>query len=199
MMGEYARDLNLRAMYGAWDALKNHDHDYDTWEIGESMVIGGMRESRRLFGDVLLTKSEVYQGIQYPDGCVPSFWNFDVHYPDPRFYRAFHEGDAFLTHDYHERFNKPFWVPYRCLYSRNIPNLFMAGRNVSVSHDALGTVRVMRTCGMMGEVVGLAASICTKYHTRPRSVYAVHLDEFMDELKKIPYNGIPRPIHNSGL
>ena len=96
-------------------------------------------------------------------------------------------------------FNKPFWVPYRCLYSRNIPNLFMAGRNVSVSHDALGTVRVMRTCGMMGEVVGLAASICTKYHTRPRSVYAVHLDEFMDELKKIPYNGIPRPIHNSGL
>ena len=198
-MGEYARDLNLRAMYGAWDALKNHDHDYDTWEIGESMVIGGMRESRRLFGDVLLTKSEVYQGIQYPDGCVPSFWNFDVHYPDPRFYRAFHEGDAFLTHDYHERFNKPFWVPYRCLYSRNIPNLFMAGRNVSVSHDALGTVRVMRTCGMMGEVVGLAASICTKYHTRPRSVYAVHLDEFMDELKKIPYNGIPRPIHNSGL
>ena len=196
---EYARDLNLRAMYGAWDALKNHDKDYDTWKIGASCVIGGMRESRRLLGDILLTKSDVYAGTGYPDGCVPSFWNFDVHYPDPRFYGAFKEGDAFLTHDYHERFNKPFWVPYRCLYSRNIPNLFMAGRDVSVSHDALGTVRVMRTCGMMGEIVGLAAAVCHKYNALPKDVYEKHLEEFMGEIAAIPYNGIPRPVHNTGL
>ena len=56
----------------------------------------------------------------------------------------------------------PYAVPYRCLYSRNIDNLLMAGRNISVTHVALGTVRVMRTTGMMGEVVGMAASLCEK-------------------------------------
>lgn len=57
------------------------------------------------------------------------------------------------------------------LYSRNIPNLFMAGRDISVTHDGLGPVRVMRTCGMMGEIVGKAAAICIDEHTTPRGVY----------------------------
>ena len=61
--------------------------------------------------------------------------------------------------------------PTRCLYSRNIENLFMAGRNISVTHVALGTVRVMRTTGMMGEVVGMAASLCKKVqHHSERSI-----------------------------
>lgn len=61
----------------------------------------------------------------------------------------------------------PYPVPYRCLYSRNIDNLFMAGRNISVTHVALGTVRVMRTTGMMGEVVGMAASLCKNIKPLP--------------------------------
>jgi hypothetical protein len=61
-------------------------------------------------------------------------------------------------------------IPYRCFYSRNIMNLFMAGRDISVNHEALGTIRVMRTCGMMGEVVGKAASICVKENCTPREV-----------------------------
>jgi len=126
----------------------------------------------------VLTKSDVKKGIIFEDACVPSTWNFDVHYPDRRFYSAFHEGDGFLTKDYHEKFNTPYFIPYRCLYSRNIKNLFMAGRNVSVSHDALGTVRVMRTGGMMGEVIGKAAKICIEYKINPRDVYENHLEEF---------------------
>ncbi|MGI6315314.1 MAG: FAD-dependent oxidoreductase [Christensenellales bacterium] len=195
---ELARDTNFRAMYGAWDAVKNTDGDYGSWRLGESCAIGGKRESRRLFGDVILTKAEVYAGRVYEDGCVPSFWNFDVHYPDPRFYAAFHEGDGFLTHDYHEQFPKPFWVPYRCLYSRNVDNLFLAGRDVSVSHDALGTVRVMRTGGMMGEVIGMAARFCKERAAVPREVYTRHLQPFMAALKAIPHNGIPRPEKNRG-
>jgi hypothetical protein len=123
-------------------------------------------------------------GYEFPDACVPSTWNFDVHYPDRRFYSAFHEGDGFLTFDYHEQFNKPYFIPYRCLYSRNISNLFLAGRNVSVSHDALGTVRVMRTGGMMGEVIGRAAKICKLNNALPRDVYEKYLAQLINLCKE---------------
>lgn len=193
---EYARDLNLRAMYGAVDALKNHDGSYPNHRLGFAAYIGGKRESRRLFGDILMTKSDVYKGVVYPDSCVPSTWNFDVHYPDRRFYAAFHEGDAFLTKDYHEHFNKPYFIPYRAMYSRNIANLFMAGRNISVSHDALGTVRVMRTGGMMGEVIGYAAALCKKHQCTPRQLYQNHNDELMATLKSIPKKGAADDGHH---
>ena len=182
-MAEYARDTNLRAMYGAWDCVKNHDNDYGSYEIGFSAYIGGKRESRRLLGDLVLTKSEVAKGHAFPDALVPTTWNFDVHYPDRDFYPAFHEGDGFLTKDYHEKFNTPYFVPYRVMYSRNIENLFMAGRNVSVSHDALGTVRVMRTGGMMGEVVARAAELCKAHNTTPRGVYKGHLEALREDFR----------------
>ncbi len=183
---EYARDLNFRAMYGAWSTLKNYEHSYEDYKLGYSSYIGGKRESRRLLGDVILTKNDVLKEHFSEDGCIPSTWNFDVHYPDKRFYSAFREGDGFITKDYHEKFKEPYFIPYRALYSRNVSNLFMAGRNVSVSHDALGTVRVMRTGGMMGEVVGYAAALCLQYSVDPRGLYQEHLDEFMSRLKAIP-------------
>ena len=165
---EFARDMNFRAMYGAWDCLKNHDNDYVNYRLGFSAYIGGKRESRRLLGDVVLTKAEVIAQRAFVGGCVPSTWNFDVHYPDRRFYAAFHEGDGFLIKDYRDLYKTSYFIPYRCLYSRNITNLFMAGRNISVTHDALGAARVMRTCGMMGEVVGYAAKVCLEYGITPR-------------------------------
>ena len=79
---------------------------------------------------------------------------------------------------------KPYAIPYRCLYSRNVENLFMAGRNISVTHVALGTVRVMRTTGMLGEVIGMAASICHKHQADPRDVYTTHLAALIDLMKK---------------
>jgi len=82
----------------------------------------------------------------------------------------------------------PYAVPYRCLYSRNVSNLFMAGRCISVTHVALGTIRVMRTGGMMGEVVGMAASICKNNNALPRDVYEDHLIE----LKKLMTEGVPQ-------
>jgi hypothetical protein len=71
-------------------------------------------------------------------------------------------------------------IPYRCFYSTNVPNLFMAGRCISVTHGALGTVRVMRTCGMMGEVVGKAAYICVARNVNPRGVYQNYLPLLLD-------------------
>ena len=87
---------------------------------------------------------------------------------------------------------RPYAVPYRCLYSRNVGNLFMAGRDISVTHVALGTVRVMRTGGMMGEVVGMAASICSRYGTTPRAVYEQHLPELQALMTEgVGHQGFP--------
>ena len=181
---EYARDTNFRAMYGAVDCIKNTDGNYKNYYLKFAAYIGGKRESRRLLGDIILTKSDVLENHEFDDRCVPSSWLVDVHYPDRKYYPAFHEGDAFIAEAYMEKFPvNPYWVPYRCLYSRNIKNLFMAGRDVSVSHDALGTVRVMRTGGMMGEVVGYAAGLCKKYGALPRDIYTNHLEEFINLLK----------------
>ena len=181
---EYARDTNFRAMYGAFDALKNVDGVLKTYKLGYADYIGGKRESRRLLGDVVLTKSDVFSNRQFEDGCLPSTWTIDVHYPRREYYPSFHEGDAFIAAAYNEKLPaNPYFVPYRCLYSRNIGNLFMAGRDISVSHDALGTVRVMRTTGMMGEIVGHAAALCKKYGVLPRGIYENHLKEFIELLK----------------
>ena len=81
---------------------------------------------------------------------------------------------------------QPYPIPYRCRYSRNISNLMMAGRNISVTHIALGTVRVQRTTGMMGEVLGMAASLCKQNTTTPRGVYEKHLDD----LKTLMQRGV---------
>jgi hypothetical protein len=179
--GEYIRDWNFRAVYGSWDAHKNDKKEYKTHEIKWFAFVSGKRESRRLLGDVILAGNEILSGKKYEDGCVPLTWRLDVHRPDPEYIAEF-EGDAFIADAYlygkeETKYKGPYWMPYRCLYSRDVPNLFMAGRNISVTQDALGAVRVMRTTGMMGEIVGMAASICKKYNADPRSVYQNHLDE----------------------
>jgi FAD dependent oxidoreductase len=176
---ERIRDLNLRAMYGAWDALKNVDHLYPNYRIGWAAFIAGKRESRRLMGDVVLDTPDFLSSREFPDGCFPCSWSIDLHEPDKRFVKG-NEGNEFIAASTVEgkgyKYKGPYWAPYRCLYSRNIDNLFMAGRDISVTHAGLGPVRVMKTCGMMGEIVGKAASICISEKTSPRGVYENHLD-----------------------
>ncbi|HEY5912993.1 MAG TPA: FAD-dependent oxidoreductase [Verrucomicrobiae bacterium] len=174
---ERIRDLNFRAMYGAWDTLKNVDKLYPNHRLAWAAFIAGKRESRRLLGDVILTGDDFRQGREFPDGCFPCSWHIDLHDPDPRYDKGL-KGNEFISRattgkDY--SYQAPYWAPYRSLYSRNLENLFMAGRDISVTHEALGPVRVMRTCGMMGEVVGKAAWICVRENTSPRGVYKEHL------------------------
>ncbi len=178
---ELVRDWNFRAMYGAWDAMKNVDHVLPNHRLNWSAYILGKRESRRLLGDVILTLDDLKADRRFPDGAAPTGWFNDLHLPDPRYERGF-EGNAFISTatfgDYPAHTaNRPFWIPYRCLYSRNVANLFMAGRNISVKHEALGAVRVMRTCGTEGEIIGMAASLCRKHDAAPRAVYQRYLPE----------------------
>jgi hypothetical protein len=183
---ELIRDHNFRAMYGAWDAIKNVDKMYPNHRLGWSAYIAGKRESRRLMGDVVLDAEDFKTQKKFSDGAFPCSWHVDLHTPKTEFKSGF-EGNEFVS-DYTRgkeyQYGNLYWAPYRTLYSRNISNLFMAGRNISVTKTGLGPVRVMRTCGMMGEVVGKAASICVKNSSSPRQVYEQYLPELIKLLSK---------------
>lgn len=179
---EKIRDHNLRAVYGNWSYLKNHKSEkYGKNELAWVAFIGGKRESRRLMGDHILNQMDVQEGKMYPDATVTATWTIDLHFPQEK-NGLYFPGEEFFASTKHIRV-APYTIPYRCLYSRNIPNLFMAGRNISTTHVAFGSTRVMRTCGMMGEVVGMAASIAHKHGTSPRGVYQQHLDELIGMIK----------------
>ena len=195
---EYMRDTNMRAMYGAFNALKNRGayakrdpsgKAHATAELIWSAHIGGPRESRRLLGDVVLSKSDVVDGRSFKDAMVPTTWSIDLHHPKKQYAKKFPDNPfiSYATFEHRVLHKKPYIVPYRCFYSRNISNLFMAGRCASVTHEALGTVRVMKTGGMMGEVVGRAAAVCTIHKCSPRDVYQGFLDELI-VLIKLPGN-----------
>lgn len=180
---EYIRDLALRAVYGNWSYLKNHFSEkekYRNSQLEWVAYIGGKRESRRLMGDLILREQDLVESIPYEDASFTTTWGIDLHYPAPI---DGMDEEPFLA--YSEATNVPAYaVPYRCLYSRNVDNLFMAGRCISVTHVALGSVRVMRTGGMMGEVVGMAASICKNHSALPRDVYESYLSELKDLMAK---------------
>lgn len=184
---EGIRDHNLRAVYGAFNAMKNRDgadkhrNAMLTWIA----YIGGPRESRRIMGDVVLTQEDIVSKRDFPDGCVPSTWSIDLHYPKKQYAEKFSD-NPFISIAVHDRSvdrSYGYPVPYRCFYSKDVENLFMAGRNISVTHEALGTTRVMKTCGMMGEVVGRAASVCKLHECNPRDVYDRYLPELLDLLR----------------
>lgn len=172
---ERVRDHGLLVVYSNWSYLKNHSsvrEQFADRALDWVAYIAGKRESRRLVGDVMLTQNDILGEVPYEDGTCAASWSIDLHYPDPANTAFFHgeEFKAVCTQEYIEIYP----IPYRCFYSRNIQNLFMAGRNISVTHVALGTVRVMRTTAMMGEVVGLAASVCHRHGCLPRDVYKTH-------------------------
>jgi hypothetical protein len=137
--------------------------------------IAGKRESIRLKGDYVLIEQDLTQRRVYPDGTAPTSWTIDLHYPDPKNSKLF-PGAPFKSIAEHIKIY-PYPIPWRCLYSKNIDNLMMAGRNISVSHVALGTTRLMRTTGMMGEVLGMAASVCVDTKSTPRGLYQNHFDK----------------------
>ncbi len=178
---EFIRDHAFRAVYGNWAYLKNHSEGkvkFADRKLEWVAFIAGKRESRRLLGDIILQQQDIQSGREFPDAFVTTTWSIDLHYPAPDNTKYF-PGNEFRSI---AKFNKikPYPIPYRCLYSRNVGNMLMAGRCISVTHVALGTVRVMRTGGMMGELIGMAASLCKKYDTDPRCVYEEHLDELKD-------------------
>ncbi|MBR4752423.1 MAG: FAD-dependent oxidoreductase [Thermoguttaceae bacterium] len=195
---ERIRDVGLRAAYGHWSYMKNHtpkgwEDKVKNRKLNWTAFVAGKRESRRLLGDVVLREQDVVEGRPFDDASVVTTWSIDLHYPEPSNLKYFPQEQFRAICEQVQI--KPYAIPYRCFYSRNVDNLFMAGRDISVTHIALGTIRVMRTGGMMGEVVGMAASVCAKNDCLPRDVYQSRLDD----LKKLMEEGVapPTPKANS--
>ncbi len=183
--GERIRDYGLLVAFSNWAFVKNfcsRKREFAGKSLKWMAYNAGRRESRRLLGDFILDQNHLRNRDLQPDGTCATTWTIDLHLPKTP------EESKFAGEPYHSNsFNEKIWpypVPYRCLYSRNIPNLFMAGRDISVTHVALGTTRLMRTHGMMGEVVGMAASVCRRRSCDPRGVYASHFGDLKALMEK---------------
>ena len=124
---ERIRDYGLMVVYSNWSFLKNrmaNNEVYRNRELGWVAYVAGKRESRRLLGDHVLTENDLINETPYPDASFTSSWSIDLHYPDPQNSKHF-PGQEFKSICVHGKTN-PYAVPYRCLYSRNVSNLFMA-------------------------------------------------------------------------
>ena len=199
--GEYIRDYGLLVAFSNWAFAKNVSSKkakFADKELEWVAYIAGRRESRRLMGDFILDEEQIFARKWERDATCACTWSIDLHLPKTVEQTKF-TGEPFRSNAHHHQIY-PYPIPYRCLYSRNVPNLFMAGRNVSVTHNALGTARLMRTHGMMGEVLGMAASLCKKYGCDPRGVYTDHLDELKALMEKGVGDGeaYPPQLYNLG-
>lgn len=177
---EETRDALILVAIGYYDYIKN------TWSNRERAknyrfnlvsILSGHRESRRLIGDYILNQNDATSGRSFEDVISYSGWMLDVHHPKGAY--SGKEGTMYCAK------HVPIVnVPYRCIYSVNIDNLLFAGRNVSATHIALGTLRVQNTIATLGQAAGTAASLCIKYNETPRGIYKNYIHELQQTLIK---------------
>lgn len=183
---EEVRDELLEVAYGMWDFIKNSGEveNSEDWELDFVGYLPGKRESRRYVGDYIMTQHDVRAEGRFDDLAAYGGWPMDDHHPG-----------GINTAEQPTIFHgapSPFGIPYRCLYSKNIDNLFFAGRNISVTHAAMSASRVMATCALLGQAVGTAAAIASKNKVLPRGVYEGYITELkqtlMDDGCYLPFN-----------
>ena len=172
---ETIRDRLLAVAFGVWDHIKNHgDHKADNWVLDWVGFLPGKRESRRYLGDHILTQKDIQSEGRFDDMVAYGGWPMDDHDP------AGMNGTGRPNTNYPAP--SPYGIPYRSLYSRNVENLFFAGRNISVTHAALSSTRVMATCATVGQAVGVAAAIAVANGLTPRGVYEQRIQELQNTL-----------------
>lgn len=160
---ERIRDELQGVIYGIWDHIKNSGRfDADNLTLEWVGSVPGKREYRRFLGDHLLTQHDVLGQTEFDDRVAFGGWSIDLHPPGGVY--ASERGSKHWHPDgnYH--------VPLRSLYSRNVTNLWMAGRNISASHVAFGSTRVMATCAVLGEAAGLGAAVALREALSPRAL-----------------------------
>jgi len=162
---EEIRDELLALAYGMWDYVKNDPEQRDkheNWRLNWVGILPGKRESRRYIGAYTMTENDVLAGGNFADEVAYGGWTMDDHHPA-----------GFRTSEPPTIFHpapSPYGIPYRCLYSDTIPNLMFAGRNISVTHAAMSSTRVMATCALLGQAVGTAAAIAIEKNCSPAAV-----------------------------
>lgn len=173
--GENIRDELVKMLFGVWDHIKNGgDHGAENYALDWIGALPGKRESRRLKGDHVLTENDLTGGRRFDDAVAYGGWDIDVH-ENGGMVMLGNAPNVFIPTDY------IYQIPYRCLYSVNIDNLFLAGRAISASHLAFASTRVMATCGVVGQAVGTAAALCVKHCCSPRGLLS-HIEELREAL-----------------
>ena len=199
---EQIRDYGLLAIFSNWHYLKNvspRRREFARDSFAWISPVGGKREGYRVIGDYVFSQNDLEEQRTFPDGTASVTWDIDQHFPDPANEAKFSE--PFRSCAYHRGFGpEPVAVPYRCLYARDCPNLFLAGRHISVAHVALAAVRVQRTLGMLGEAAGIAAALAWEHGCTPRELYTDYLPELMGRIRagvpKLPsYHAYPQGYH----
>ncbi len=175
---EEIRDHMFRAIYGSFSNAKKNPEN-EKVSLKWVAYIAGKRESRRLMGDYIYTMTDVTQHREFPDTVVEEVRDIDVHVQRTLVGKP----QDFLSKALFREVEL-YFIPFRCLYSRNIENLMMAGRCFSCSHIGLGGPRVMNTTGQMGIATGYAAALCKKHDATPRKVGKTHIKELRDLIEK---------------
>lgn len=163
-------------VYGIWNYIKNSGKypEAENYELYYVSVMPGLREYRRLCGDHILIESDLTEQRNFEDAVAHGGWNIDLHA-----IHGFFDDDLINRHI---GFRGAYQIPFRCGYSRNVPNMFMCGRCMSTSHVAFGSTRVAATLSTLGQAVGMAAAICKERNTTPRGVYEQHIKELQQRL-----------------
>ncbi|MBE6668985.1 MAG: FAD-dependent oxidoreductase [Ruminococcaceae bacterium] len=175
---ETIRDDLLAYAYGLWDHIKNDgDHGAENYALEWVGILPGMRESRRLMGDYVLSESDILEHRIFDDAVVYGGWCIDLHAP-----HGLLDFDVLPSDCQH--FNGVYTVPYRSYYSKNIDNLFMAGRDISTTKLGLASTRILGCCAIGGQAVGTAAALCTKYGIKTPRELAPHIRELQQIILK---------------
>ncbi len=172
---EQIRDELLACLLGVWDHLKNGgDHGAESYALEWVGAVPGKRESRRFLGDYVLRERDLRKPTRFRDAVAYGGWSIDLHPPE-----GIHANEPPSSHVH---LPSVYAIPFRSLYSRNIRNLMFAGRNVSASHVAFGSTRLIATGGVMGQAVGTAAALCKHHDATPRELHADHIIELQQAL-----------------
>ncbi|MDP0497581.1 MAG: FAD-dependent oxidoreductase [Verrucomicrobiota bacterium JB024] len=188
---ESIRDDLYKVAWGVWDYMKNRGPQAEkltNWRLRWMGALPGKRENRRYLGDHVLTQNDVDAGGPFEDIVAYGGWSMDDHHPAGLYY----PGKATIFH----RAPSPYGIPLRSLYSRNVPNLFCAGRNISATHCAMSSTRVMATCALVGQAVGTAAALCVARAIRPGQITGTVLADLqrmlMEDDSWLP--GLAKPL-----
>lgn len=167
-----------KVVYGVWDYIKNSGNFPEAENLTLEWVghVPGKRESRRFEGDYILKQQDIINQTAFKDAVAFGGWSVDLHPADGVF------SELKGCNQWHSK--GLYGIPYRCYYSRNISNLFLAGRIISASHVAFGSTRVMATCAHGGQAIAAAAALCKKYKTLPKNIGEKHIYELQTNLMK---------------
>ncbi|KMT64445.1 FAD-dependent oxidoreductase [Catenovulum maritimum] len=175
---EINRHKLMGYLHGVWDYIKNSGRFPESETLALDWVgsLPSRRESRRFIGDYIHSERDLTTYKHFPDAVAFGGWGIDEHNPGAM------ENIHMAPTIFHAHFDEVYQIPFRSLYSKDVPNLMFAGRNVSQTHIALASSRIMATCALMGQAVGTAATMCIEKNATPRQIAQQHINQLQEQL-----------------